>query len=160
MTVEIFKDRIADLGRHLQIDALAINEANVCNIGLEDGSWLHVSFADVDDQVHWTAVIRGIAGVDKSRILPGLLAANLEWGLMKGTYFAFDDLVEVVLLRYHEPAGNLHAQRFIELTDRFAGVAQFWRERLAAQIERMTNPKAALADPAASAAAALLQQRI
>lgn len=161
MSVEIFRDRITDLGRHLQIDALSINEANVCNVGLSDGSWLHISFGEADALVHWTAVIRGIEGSDTVQMLSGLLAANLDWRLMKGAYFALDDMAAVVVLRFHEPASNLHAQRFIEVTERFAGVAEFWRERVAAQVERMAaNASAAGPSSEAPSAAAVFQQHV
>ena len=138
MSSEIFCERIVDLARHLQVDRLPINEAMVCSFAVDDDCWIHMSYADTTQSVHWTSAMCCIEGLDASALCRVLLSANLDDSLLAGGCFSLDAMTQVVVYRYHEPAGNLSAQRFLAVYEQFAQTALYWCARIQAQLERLS----------------------
>ncbi|MBX2806323.1 MAG: type III secretion system chaperone [Hyphomicrobiales bacterium] len=140
MNISLFRERLSELSQYLGVDDLIPNEANVCSMAIgESGLWLHISCGSEDELIHWSSVVGVYTGRKTDVILPGLLSANLDWSLTKGCFFGVDDLSDAILLRLHEPANNLDRRRFIELTERFVGVAEFWSAKLAQALERASE---------------------
>ena len=136
MSAELFRDRVRELAQHLGIDGLVPNAHGVVSMAGNDGIWAHISYRPEDDRVHWTAAVANLTGRDSSKILRGVLSANLDQLRTKGCFFALEDTSQTVVLRYHEPMAGLHTQRFLEATDSFVGVIEFWKTRLAKALAR------------------------
>ncbi len=127
---EIFQERLLDLAHHLNLPKLIPNEFNVCSLVIEGNHWIHISYSAENDQIHWTSAMAGCAFKNTQSLFNTLLSANLNWQLMQGGFFAFDEITEVVLYRFHEPVSNLHTQRFLEVTERFIERSGFWKDQL------------------------------
>ena len=147
MSAEKFRDLMAELGRFLKIEGLEPSADNVCNLAMGENQWMHISYSDKDEQVHWTAVIGIIPGDQTDGALRGLLAANLDWSLTQGCYFAVDDMSDAILMRNHEPIAHLHLQRMLDVTDRFTGVVEFWAANLKGVLARARAAQPRQKDP-------------
>ncbi|SFQ73781.1 Tir chaperone protein (CesT) family protein [Variovorax sp. OK605] len=141
MPVANYKDRLEDLGRHLNLASLAPNDAHVCQIHVGEAPRLFISYGETDDEIHWTSVVASLLGRDGVPIFRGLLSASLDWSLTRGFYFGLDEGCEVITLRHHAPASVLDTPRFIDITEKFLGVATFWTGRL--HVEEGFTPSSA-----------------
>lgn len=138
--VGIFHDRLLDLSHHLGLPELVPNEFNVCSLVVDDDHWIHISYSAEDMQIHWTSAMASSAFKNTQSLFSTLLAANLNWQLMQGGFFAFDEITEVVLYRSHEPVSNLHTQRFLEVTERFIDRSGFWKKQLRLAVDDLPTP--------------------
>ncbi|MCD6026560.1 MAG: Tir chaperone protein (CesT) family [Solimicrobium sp.] len=136
-SIKIFEARLLDLSHHLGLKECLYNEFNVCSVMLEEEHCIHISYSEEDQQIHWTSAMASVAFNNTNALFSTLLAINLDWKLMQGGFFALDEVSNVVFYRFHEPASNLHTQRFLTVTDRFIERSDFWKKCLKGAIDNL-----------------------
>ncbi|WP_144636790.1 type III secretion system chaperone [Bordetella genomosp. 13] len=142
MRAEVFRSLVADLARSLDKPELPVNDAQVCSIRIDAACWVHISYSDKQDAVHWTSVMCSTAGRDAAALHRYLLQCNLDGALTAGGFFGLSELNQAVVYRYHEPLECLHAQRFAAIFETFSANAVRWSERLSGRIDRLAPPTA------------------
>jgi hypothetical protein len=146
MRADVFRSLVNDLAGKLGNAELSINAAQVCSLRVSESCWVHVSYSETQDAVHWTSVLCSMTGRDPVALYRYLLRCNLNGSLMQGGFFGLNELNEAVVYRYHEPLDCLHLQRFIAITESFSAAAVAWSQRLSDKVGRSEGNKRADAD--------------
>ncbi|WP_263909985.1 type III secretion system chaperone [Achromobacter sp. 79A6] len=158
MPAEVFRLRVAELGQLLGQPDLPVNDAQVCSIQVNESCWVHISYDEEHDRVHWTALVGSVVGAGHASLLRHLLRCNMQRALTAGGYFGVSELTDAITYCYHEPLEVLHAQRFGAVFESFSGMATYWTARLAERAARQSAVDESVATASAGDPGALINR--
>ncbi|MEJ7932072.1 type III secretion system chaperone [Ramlibacter sp. AN1015] len=122
-----FHQLMQRLGVELRVPELAPNEQGACAIRLEG---MTLSFYEDPDQAFSVLCPLGAVAADHREMHEALLAGNLFADGIGGSALALDGEGNAWLSQRFHPA-DLSFPRFLAALDRFANLADYWKERVA-----------------------------